>query len=367
MREAKRFLMIAGLTWLSLFALSLNFKPRDLRPWNRLRQGPFNFKPDSQVKMQICGDLGRIKGLKHRQFWREQVFTTDPWGFRNPFRIEKPRVVVAGDSYAAGGGLNDDETISFQMTKLLGEPVYNYAGESPWAPAEFLADKRFKQNPPAVLVYAPVFRAIKPFPLTPPWNQAGWKARAGDIISDLQSFKIRLDRDNYLAELSKKLVARFAPELISDLSSYITEINVQGKPALVLSLEIQGLTLNPEERQLALTVRSLAEFNHLLKQRGIHLLFAPIPEPGTIYPDFYKPESRAKLKHPAFIDLLFQELDKRDIDYLDLRPCFSANRFPYLYLPDDAHWNPRAVSIAGQAIADRIRPLLKIEPRQEQP
>jgi len=367
MRGAKRFLVLAALTWVSLFALSLNFKPRDFRPWNRLRQGPFNFKPDSQVRMQICGDLGRIKGIKDLQFWREQVFTTDPWGFRNLGRIEKPRVVVAGDSYGAGGGLNDDETISFQMTKFLGEPAYNYAGESPWAPAEFLADKRFHKNPPSILVYAPVFRAIKPFPLNPPWNQTGWKARAGDVISDLQSFRIRLDRDNYLAELFKNLAARLAPEIISDLSSYITEINVQGKPELVLSLEIQGLTMTPEERQLALTARDLAEFNRLLQERGIHFIFAPIPEPGSIYPDFYKPESRAKLQNPAFIDLLFRELAKRNIDYVDLRPNFIANRFPYLYLPDDAHWNPAAVSIAGHAMVDHIKPLLKAGPRQVQP
>ena len=349
---------MAALTWAGLFLLSLNFKPPDFRPWNRLRVGPFKFKPDSQVKMEICGDLGRIKGVKELQAWREQTFTTDHWGFRNLGQTEKPEVVVAGDSYAAGGGLNDQETITYQMTHLLGEPVYNYAGEAGFAMAEFLADERFQKNPPKILIYAPVFRAIKPFPLTPPWNNAGWRATAGDIISDLQSFRVRLERDNYLAAVFKKIISRFSPQMVSDLSSYIEEINVQGAPELVISLEIQGLTLSPQERQLQVVADDIAAFNDQLKKRGIHFIFAPIPESGTIYPEFFKPSSRAKLQDPSFIDLLFQELAKRNIDYIDLRPDFSANRFPYLYLPDDAHWNPRAVEIAAKTITDRIKPIL---------
>jgi alginate O-acetyltransferase complex protein AlgJ len=358
MNAQKRFFVLGLLTWLALFALSLNFKPPDYRPWNRLRVGPFNFKPDLKVQMKICGDLGRIKGISELQYWREQTFTIDRWGFRNLGETEKPRVVVAGDSYAAGGGLNDDETITSQMGKILGEPVYNYSGEAPFAMSEFLADERFKNNPPKIVVFAPVYRAVKPFPLNPPWNNTGWKAEMGDIFSDVQGFKVRLERDNYLAAVFKKIIARFSPQMVSDLSSYIEEIDVQGQPKLVISLEIQGLTLSPQERQLQMTVSSIVAFNQQLKERGVHFIFAPIPESGTIYPEFFKPGSRAKLQDPAFMDLLFQELGKRGIDYIDLRPDFSANRFPYLYLPDDAHWNPRAVGIAAKTMSDYIKPKL---------
>lgn len=358
MNAQKRFFILTTLTWLALFAWSLNFKPPDYRPWNRLRVGPFKFKPDSQVTMKVCGDLGRIKGTKELQAWRDQTFTIDHWGFRNLGQTEKPRVVVAGDSYTAGGGLNDHETITYQMTQLLGEPVYNYAGEAPFAMAEFLDDPRFKQNPPRVLVFSPVFRAIKPFPLKPPWNQAGWLAKLGDMISTLQGFRVRLERDNYLAAVFKKVVSRFSPQMVSDLSSYIEEIDVQGERKLVISLEIQGLPLTPRERQLQMTVNSIAAFDEQLKKRGVHFIFAPIPESGTIYPEFFKEKSRAKLQDPAFIDLLFQELSKRGIDYIDLRKGFLDNRFPYLYLQDDTHWNPRAVSIAAKTITDYIKPIL---------
>jgi len=358
MNSQKRFFILGLLTWLALFALSLNFKPPDYRPWNRLRIGPFNFKPDSRLTMKICGDLGRIKGVKEMQSWSEQTFTTDRWGFRNLGETEKPRVVVAGDSYAAGGGLNDDETITYQMGKILGEPVYNYAGEAPFAMAEFLADARFKKNPPKVLVFAPVYRAVKPFPLNPPWNQTGWKARLGDIGADVQGFKVRLERDNYLAAVFKKVISRFSPQMVSDLSSYIEEINVDGEKKLVISLEIQGLTLTPEERQLRAVAYNIEEFDRRLQERGVHFIFAPLPESGTIYPEFFKPSSRAKIQDPVFMDLLFQELKKRGIDYIDLRPDFSSNRSPYLYLPDDAHWNPRAVQIAAKTITDRIKPIL---------
>ena len=340
--------------WLALFALSLNFKPPDYRPWNRLRRGPFNFKPNRQLQMKSGGDLARLRGLRSAVV-REQTFTTDAWGFRNPGRTENPRVVVAGDSYAAGDALNDDETITAQMSRLLGEPVYNYAGEGTWAPAEFLADPRFTSRPPQVLVYAPVFRGITPFPLDISHKKRPWLARVYEFIVKSQGFRFRLDRDNYLAAIFKIGVARVSPQLLAGLSTFVTEINVSGETKLTLSLELQGLMSSPAERQLPLVVQNLEEFNNRLQARGIHLVFAPIPEPGSVYPDSYPGESRIGLQRPPFVDLLFNELKAREIDYVDLRPAFIANRLPYLYLPDDAHWNPRGVAVAAQALAEHLK------------
>jgi hypothetical protein len=358
MKTNLRFFLITFLAWAGMFVVSLNFKPPDYWPWNRLRVGPFRFKPSAQCKMTVCGDLGRIKGIKELQHFRDQVFTTDRFGLRNLSEVERPEVVVAGDSYVAGSGLSDEETLTYQMTLVMGRTVYNYGGETPFSASEFLSDPRFQQNPPKVLVYLLVYRAIMPLPLDPLWNHAGLPARVSDILSDVKSFKQRLDRDNYLAELSRRFIAPYAPAMISNMASYVPIITVEGERKLTLSLDIQMLTQSPEERQMDLVVRTIAEFDRRLKQRGTHLVYAPMPEPGSLYPEFYDQKSRARLQQPPFIDLLLKQLDKQGVDYIDLRKSLEPNRIPYLYLPDDTHWDPRAVRLVAKILVDYIKPLL---------
>jgi len=349
-----RFFAILFAAWFALFALSLNFRPPDYRPWNRLRRGPFNFKPNGRVVMKVCGDLGWIKDVKELQFPREQVFTTDPWGYRNPGVIENPRVVVSGDSYPAGGGLNDTDTLTVRMSELMGEKIYNFCGEAKFAPSEFLADPRFKAHPPQVLIYSPVYRMITPFPIEKSWRYRGKIVYLDDYTRLLISFKLRLDRDNFLAHLFKDLASRVSPKLIGGLSVYVDQVTVQGEPKLTLSLDVLRLTQTPQERQLHMVVTSLVKFDEELKKRGVRFIYAPSPEPGSIYPEFYPKAESVRLQNPPFIDLVFAELDKRGIEYIDLRKDLIANRFPYLYLPDDTHWNPRAVSIAAKTIVDYL-------------
>ena len=39
---------------------------------------------------------------------------------------------------------------------------------------------------------------------------------------------------------------------------------------------------------------------------------------------------------------------------LDLRAVFRADRSPYLYQPDDSHWNARATDLAARALSERL-------------
>jgi len=362
--DEKKFLLLAAMTWTMLFLLSLNFQTQFRNTWGYVREGPFKFKPNFHFRRMRCGDLSQTKGIKELQDWREDVFTIDQWGFRNWGQVERPRVVVLGDSYVAGNALNDNETITYKMTEFLHEYVYNYAGQNLYAPAEFLDDQRFINHPPKIVIYAPVSRYIAPFPLAATWNRRSflqkWK-EAGDYP---RSIKIMLDRDNYLTFLFKQMIARIFYKLGINISTSTEIIDVEGQKKITLSLYLQGLCSSPQERQLDEVVKDIVELDKRLRARSIHFIFAPVPESGTIYAEFYQGAGCEGFQNPSFVDLLFQELKKRGVEDYDLSPDFLANRLPYLYLPDDSHWNPRGVEVAAKSLSNYIKPLLDAPAKQ---
>lgn len=358
MKGKKIFLSLAIASYLLLLSVSLNFQEFPKTPWMLLRQGPFNFKPDLKIKMKMCGDLSLTKGIKELQDWREEAYTTDHYGFRNLAQIEDPRVVVLGDSYVVGIKLNDDQTLTYKMSRLLNEPVYNYGGQFYLAPAEFLADPRFQAHPPEIVIWAPVEYYINDFPLQATWKNKTLLDRWAELGADIKDFKYKLERDNYLTVLLKKLIAGVLFRIGFKLSSNTEIINVKGERKLVMSLGFQDLCLTPDERKFDQIVKNLVELNGLLEKRSVHFVFAPIPSTGSIYPEFFKNPCPQALAREGFLGLLLKEMQKNNIDHLDLKQPFSAKKYPYLYMTDDSHWNPYATDVAAQSLVDHIRPLL---------
>ncbi len=359
MSKENKFLIPALAVWIILLAISLNFQPSQRTAWLVLRQGNFKFKPDSRVQISRCGDLSYTKGIKELQEYREEIFTTDKYGFRNLGDLENPRAVVLGDSYAAGLGLNDPETLTYQMTQILGEPVYNYGGQMYGAPAEFLSDPRFQAHPPKIAIWAPVGRYTAPISLEKLSPRSGFVRQWRNCADLIKEIRDKLSRDNYLTVLFKKIVAFVLFKIGAPLSTNTEMIKVDGKNRLTLTLQAQLLCSSPGERGLVPLARNIVELDQKLKARNIHFIFAPLLEPGTVYADFYSPASKAYLQNPPFMALLFAELKKQGVDYLDLRDDFIKNRSPYLYLNDDSHWNPRGAKVAAQVLSDYIRPRLQ--------
>src|SRR5262247_2421093 len=75
--------------------------PKPGSPWpNRSR---------AAESTRASGDLAALSNRPALREFRREVFTTDAHGFRNP------DIVVFGDSFAAGSGVSDDETLSAQL------------------------------------------------------------------------------------------------------------------------------------------------------------------------------------------------------------------------------------------------------------
>jgi hypothetical protein len=343
-------------------AKSTELEPPFFRPWEILIRGSStHFLPGRRVEMMEFGNLGYRNWIRALQKPHPTVFTTDAHGFRNAHDIERPRIVVIGNSFVVGIGLSDDETLPVRLSSVLGVPVYNFGAQFDHGPPLFLADRRFADAPPEIAIWAPSASTVRPM-IIPERAQDHAEpsplvreARAvfaayqgiGDSILEVPKM---LERDNGLSRWAKLSFH----ETSYALFGLEDQIVVDGQPALVESLEAQKLFDTPEQRQLDETVKSILWYQRALAARGTKLVIAPIPETGSIYPELFPEEDQRRLARPAFLDRLFEELAREGVPAIDLRPPLGKDRVPYLFLFDDTHWNSRCVQIAARAIAESL-------------
>jgi hypothetical protein len=112
-------------------------------------------------------------------------------------------------------------------------------------------------------------------------------------------------------------------------------------------------------------VSAIVAFQGQLSRRGIRLMVIPMPGKPSVYPD--KLTRRLALTDESFPShtlRLIARLREAGIEVVDLFATFQRlrrNQPPsseeLYYLPQDTHWSGRAVSIAADVVAERIRSL----------
>ncbi len=122
----------------------------------------------------------------------------------------------------------------------------------------------------------------------------------------------------------------------------------------------------PPTRKNALgPLKSILLFKQHLDEKGIDLVFVPIPRSTTIYPGIatnieYDPAIDGRINF-AVRDLM-DALEAGGVTCVDLTPTFLSNPYmdfeskPYpIYRRNDTHWSPSGVRIAATLIADTIK------------
>lgn len=146
----RRFILFFMLGYAGLLAWSYDFSSPYFRIHEMLYDREFGrWAPSTSVEMVEYGDLGYKSGIVSLAEPRKNTFTTDEWGFRNPTFETLPDVVVVGDSFTAGVGLDDHDTLARQLQAALGRTVYNRGQIWLSAPGLYLGDARFVAAPPA--------------------------------------------------------------------------------------------------------------------------------------------------------------------------------------------------------------------------
>jgi len=101
-------------------------------------------------------------------------------------------------------------------------------------------------------------------------------------------------------------------------------------------------------------------FRRQLEERGVGLLFVPIPAKLAAYPErllsAFDPRRSERLD--AAVPDFLRELEAHGVHTLDLLPellAAKAQGEPALYLATDSHWSPRGIRVAARALAEHLR------------
>jgi hypothetical protein len=101
--------------------------------------------------------------------------------------------------------------------------------------------------------------------------------------------------------------------------------------------------------------RPVAAARRWLAQRGIDLIFVPVPKMTEVYVEhFLDPCPSDGVITPAIRRCLLELLDD-DVEVIDGFSLFRPKReAEYLYLPADSHWNPAGMRVTARELADRV-------------
>jgi hypothetical protein len=327
--------------------------------------GPF--RPGiSLEKARSSGDVANMTNLPRlREFHRER-FSTDESGFRKtPASLGREvRIVVFGDSFAAGAALSDDETLSAALASLSGLGVFN-AGEVTGAGVQRTVRTLFPRLKldKGLVVYVqserfefPSRRSLALRSMVTEEIATRWPAAYNSL---LHVYRTGNAFSTY-SPLEVVLTQRFKA-LRDDVILPNTAATQAPRRTLRNGRELLFLKSEPvnfERSRNNVEATYFVELRSMLASRGCQLLVVLVPDKyNTYYPLFSNPIEEPKRE--PYLSVAARVLDRSGVPVLDLTSVLRQqaaellDRGEYNYWTDDTHWNSNGVRRAAQAILEK--------------
>lgn len=338
--------------YVELFILPIDFftfrvwESLVVRRFRNILPGPFY--PNMEISKTEEGDLAHHTPFAVK---KEVQWLTDRYGFRKQNTDSgKYPIVIVGDSNIAGSGLTQRDMFSEVLEAQLGQSVYPYA---PVGINSFLKDRRFKKNPPELVIFAKAERELMDLPTLRQGKDRERSFRLREKVGQnqwVQTVFVTLDRLfkwNMLHSLRANLRRYFhdhrksrPPKGVDSPYGYL--FFLQGAEA---NREIQ----KDKIKRAAEIIRS---YHEAMVQRGIRFIFLPIPEKENILHRFLQTPK------PTFLEQLIIELKRQGIEAIDTLSAFEEayqSKGMLLYHVDDSHWNANGVRVTAELIKNRLR------------
>jgi len=317
---------------------------------------PGQFYPNMEVTKMEEGDLAHHTKFAYK---RKAKWITDRYGYRkqNSNRV-KNEVVVIGDSNIAGSGLTQEDILSEVLERKLKVGVYPL---SPGGIDTFLWEMRFRNDPPGIVIFASVERFIfylPPFKISSNEVSTGFKQQIREMWYRfknqmrqnwlIQCIGVNLDRI-YKANMLQYMRASLR-RIGSPHSEAIPSNSVSSKYGPVLFFQGADSNKDVPKDQFDKAVQVIKTYDQLVRSKGIHFIFLPIPEKENIY------HEGLHTKKPVFLEQLISKLKNLGIETVDTQTAFddAFQKGVLLYDTDGTHWNENAVKIAADLIKDLI-------------
>jgi SGNH hydrolase-like domain, acetyltransferase AlgX len=323
--------------------------------------GPFE---PGQVyrKDRAYGDLANIGNMADMRQYRREEFTVDRFGFRNdrPLQDAHPVGFVICDSFTAGAGISDDDTLPEQLTRDAGGFFYNAgAVTGDLAKAEVVSSTLHLSK--GTVVYELLERTARNGPSSlearkPDCAEQFWAstkvARAATLFASDHSPGVLLSR-------------KFVKAVENDYwqpNPYRLEVARRklqnGQEVLFYRYDMRPLR---DEQKLATEWRSYFEdLRQRMARRNLQLVVLVVPDKYTVYGPLLE-ERPGDFGGERLLAAIEQELRKTDIPVVNLTQKFRAaaaevlSRNQYIYWRDDTHWNPLGIKLAAASLWSELQ------------
>ena len=313
------------------------------------------------------GNMSNMGNLTRDRVYRPQVFSTDRLGFRNSTNLLSSgvRAVMVGDSFVAGYGISDAETLPVQLSALTRVPVYNEGG--PYAYADTVHRLKatlsvgpgdaiivWSESEPIALLQAAEAQAVQP----------NWQARVLTSLFGRKGSDVRTWLRGWWFTSPMKVVAQKAFLSVSDdhvLPNVYAHLVVErqltnGEPILFLPTDVDAFH---QHRDVTPAAEYLRWLTASIAKDGMRPLVVLVPHKYSVYYPLLTAASArpGDAVHP--LTTLETALREQGIEALDLTPLLQARARvalasgEYLYWRDDTHWNGQGVRVAAEAIQQR--------------
>ena len=135
---------------------------------------------------------------------------------------------------------------------------------------------------------------------------------------------------------------------------HVPQITLGKDGMIFLTKTVNLINRNIEQRGYGTVVTALQNANICLADRNIHLIFLPIPDKVSVYPEYMNTIEHRSTKHPLLH--LHTVLTGSGIQSVDLYSVFTnAKHDTQLYWKDDTHWNRNGITLTAKHLYDKLQ------------
>lgn len=325
---------------------------------------PYVYKDDPLVSYRLKENY---RGVHKTPEFKVKVETNSDGlrDYEHPFKKEEGsyRILVIGDSFTFGEGVEMEESYPKVMEKLLNErglgkrmEVLNASAFS-WGPSEeylYLKHYGSRYKPDMVILGYNV-------------NSDIWQSRYGLFDADndrlistgTENANKRLNR--FLKEIPGYLFVRERSELLAMLRRTASDFLDREINRAYSDIQLSFYKGKPNDdaiKGLRITEVLLKGFKELSERDGYRFVLLLIPAREQLDPvGFGYPEGSVTDNLNMYLKKVCDEMD---IEVIDMLPRFKGLRKKpdELYYPKNGHWNKDAHGLAGGILAQGIESLL---------
>jgi hypothetical protein len=335
----------------------------------RFQQPGAIFEANRQFRSpRTHGNMANMGNLRALREYRPQVFTTDAYGYRNAPALAQGDIdgLVLGDSYVAGYGNSDEDTLPVRLSEQTGLHFYNAGG-----PYAYLATARLMQTRLAFRSRRAIVVWTENVPLQF-FEEAELRASSPDRRSRLLNLVFGARGERIRSEVRGlwfmspvKIVAEKAYLTISNdrilPNTYAEKVAVRrlvtGKPIIFYPPDV-SVFAHPGDPRPA--VDHLTWLARSLRKEGFDPLVVLAPSKYTVYYPLLDGSRSEAVEANPLLARVEHALRTAGIAVVDLTPSFQSEarrqlaNGQYLYWLDDTHWNVRGIDVAAGLIKRRL-------------